>query len=65
VWLETHVCIEPRSYASGVRQGCSLFPILFNLYVDDTIRQWEIEGQRIHLTQHRVFTLLFADDQVL
>jgi len=38
--------------------------ILFNLYLYDAIRQWNL-GQGTHLTQDRILLLLlFSDDQV-
>jgi hypothetical protein len=49
----------------AVRLGYSLFHILFNLYLDEAIRQRKWEGWGIHLTQERVCALLFADDKWL
>jgi hypothetical protein len=42
----------------------ALPPILFNLYLKDAIRQWQL-GQGMHLTQDKASTLLFAHEQVL
>lgn len=51
----------------GIRQGCSVSPTLFNIYLDDALRVWKREcSDGIHLGNgNYVNTLLFADDQVL
>ena len=50
----------------GVKQGCSLSPTSFNIYIDTAIQKWQST-----LTEHFkrqdiiLYTLLFADDQVI
>lgn len=49
----------------GLKQGCSLSPILFNLYVNDLALQIDALGKGINVDQERISILLYADDVVL
>lgn len=58
---------ECEKINKGVRQGCPLSCILFNIYMDKIIRQWKAtdpKGVKITNTE-QIETLLFADDQVI
>ncbi|GAA6070851.1 receptor-type tyrosine-protein phosphatase F-like, partial [Tachysurus ichikawai] len=48
----------------GLRQGCPLSPVLFIIYMDRISRRSRVpEGVRF--VDHRILSLLFADDMVL
>ena len=55
-WFEINV---------GLRQGCSLSPILFNLFLDDLACKIKAMGEGIDIGGEKVCLLLYADDMVL
>ena len=49
----------------GVKQGCIISPILFNLFLNDLQESISLGSQGIDLDTIKLFVLLFADDLVL
>jgi hypothetical protein len=70
LYEETNIMIENGGRRSqkiilinqGVRQGCPLLPVLFNLYLDHVMREWQDSSL---LQTNILATILFADDQVI
>ena len=50
----------------GVKQGCTLSPTLFGLYIDK-LEEWlnKANGDGIRLVEHVIRLLLYADDFIL
>ena len=53
-------------FEKGVRQGCSLSPMLFNLYIEQAVKETKDKfGEGIKVQGEEIKTLRFADDIVI
>jgi len=74
MYTNTNITIKMQSHESkpiktnqGLKQGCSMSPTLFNIYIDNTVREWDQTIETgIKLNQHtKIKTILFADDLLI
>ncbi|KAL5015362.1 hypothetical protein ScPMuIL_009632 [Solemya velum] len=59
------ICTEWFDVTCGLKQGCLLSPLLFNLFINDLAVFFNGTGKGIDINGERVAILLYADDVVL
>ena len=57
--------IDPISSNLGLKQGCPLSPMLFNLYIDDIKNIFDKKCDPIDIQENDLYHFLYADDLVL
>ena len=50
---------------NGLKQGCMLSPLLFNLFINNLVETINSLGLGVDIGQEKVSVLLYADDLVL
>ena len=55
------------SITKGLRQGCCISPTVFKIYIRKALEEWKRKcyGMGIPLENTTLYTLQFADDQVI
>ena len=56
---------QPFTTTLGVKQGCVLSPMIFNLFINDLPDQFDDQCDPVFLGDHPVHALMFADDVVI
>ena len=57
--------LDPISSNLGLKQGCPLSPMLFNLYIDDIKDVFDDNCNPVTITDTKISHFLYADDLVL
>ena len=57
-------CTEAR-IGKGVRQGCALSPIIFNVYIEKAINEIKEKAVGVNIHGEKISMLRFADDIAL
>ena len=58
---------EEFRVTKGLRQGCAMAPTLFKIYINEALKKWKkcCGPMGIPINDKFLYTLLFADDQVV
>ena len=57
--------LDPIESNLGLKQGCPLSPMLFNLYIDDVENIFDDQCEPVYLQNEKIHHFLYADDLVL
>ena len=53
---------QPFTTTVGVKQGCVLSPLIFNLFIDDLPDHYDDQCDPVLMNNQKVQALMFADD---
>ena len=55
--------LDPIFSNLGLKQGCPLSPMLFNLYIDDVNSIFDPTCDPVHIQNETLYHFLYADDR--
>ena len=58
-------CTEPFNINQGVRQGCVLSPLLFNIFLSDLGKKLDSLDEKVQVHDRGINTLFWADDIIM
>ena len=58
-------CTEPFHINQGVRQGCVLSPLLFNIFIADLVQKLDMVNGKVKVNNKEISSIFWADDIVM
>ena len=58
-------CTEPFHINQGVRQGCVLSPLLFNIFIADLVQKLDMVNGKVKVNNKEISSIFWADDIVI
>lgn len=55
-------CISTARIRRGVRQGCSLSPYLFNIFIEEIVQEFKVKTKDVKINGKVIHCIRFADD---
>ena len=58
-------CTEPFHITQGVRQGCVLNPLLFNIFIANLVQKLDMFNGKVKVNNKEISSIFWADDVVI